>query len=363
MAKTTKAQKAATVADVAREAKVSKAQAARALGGYGAVSDDVHSRVTRAAEQLGYRPNMVARTMNTGRSQSIGVVVGDIENPFFGLAMRGIADEARIAGYNVVLLNSSESHATEVEAVSVLLDQRVDGLILAASLSPDIQHLNDFVDSGRPIVLLDRGVEGLDVDLVRAEVEQAAFEATTLLLQAGHTRIAFVSTIRSRPSESGTETDLGLTPVAQRLAGIRRAFVRENVPFDNALITLNARENGSVGESVRALLTGPNRATALIASDSVIAQEALEEIHALDLAMPDDLSFIMFDDFAWARLVTPPITVVAQPIYELGATAARTLFARLRSEEPEPAPSFEATLILRDSVAPPNRELAADTVH
>src|ERR671921_1781330 len=105
-----------TVADVAKAAQVSKAQAARALGNYGAVSDDVRERVLAAAEELDYRPNELARSMNTGKSKTIGVIVGDIENGYFGLAMRGVSDTAKASGFDVILVNTDEDTTAEVDA-------------------------------------------------------------------------------------------------------------------------------------------------------------------------------------------------------------------------------------------------------
>ena len=117
-----------TVSDVAAAAKVSKATAARALGDYGAVSEQVRDRVQRAAEELGYRLNALARTMSTGRSNTIGIVVGDIENPFFAQATRGAADIADAAGFDLILSNSDEERETEAKAIGVQLAKRVDGL-------------------------------------------------------------------------------------------------------------------------------------------------------------------------------------------------------------------------------------------
>lgn len=139
-----------TVADVAKAAQVSKAQAARALGNYGAVSDDVRERVLAAAEELAYRPNELARSMNTGKSNTIGVVVGDIENPHFGLATRGITDTAKKAGFNVILINTDEDVSAEVDAVQVLLDKRVDGLIVAPASSLKTGHLQRVQEAARP---------------------------------------------------------------------------------------------------------------------------------------------------------------------------------------------------------------------
>jgi LacI family transcriptional regulator len=343
----------ATVADVAAEAKVSKAQAARALGGYGAVSDDVRTRVLEAAAELGYRPNMLARSMNTGKSQTIGVVVGDIENPYFGLAMRGISDTAKRAGYDVVLVNTGEDHASEVDAVRVLQDKRVDGLIVAPALAPDSTHLQAVVDSGRPLVLLDRRIRGLDVDVVAAQGEQAAFDATRLLLAAGHERISYISTIRAAGQPSDGGQGLGLTPVAERLAGMKRAFRHEGKEFPESLVRLNAGPEDNIRRIVASLLADRDRVTAIVASDSVIALTVLEELHAEGVEIPADLSFIMFDDMPWTRILTPPLTVVSQPVYELGAASAGVLVSRIRGEAPQPVPEFPAQLIERESVGPP----------
>ncbi|MDF9277407.1 LacI family DNA-binding transcriptional regulator [Arthrobacter sp. EH-1B-1] len=346
-----------TVADVAAVAKVSKAQAARALGGYGAVSSDVRSRVLKVAEQLGYHPNMLARSMNTGRSHTIGVVVGDIQNPYFSLAMRAISDTAQPAGYDVLLINTGEDVKAEQEAVRVLQDKRVDGYIIAPVLSDDNAHLRAVVDSGRPLVLLDRAVDGLEVDVIATASEQASFEAAQLLLEQGHERIAYISTLKARSDRYGSEKTLGSTPVAQRLGGMRRAFKEAGKEFPASLVRLNAGTDESIHEIVQELLAPPFGATAIMASDSVIALSALEEIANAGLTIPADLSFVMFDDLPWTRLLTPPLTVVSQPVYELGVAVATTLIHRMRGEQFSAEFDFHAQLIRRGSVAaPPHAE-------
>ncbi|MEV8253809.1 LacI family DNA-binding transcriptional regulator [Rhodoglobus sp. NPDC076762] len=342
-----------TVADVAKEARVSKAQAARALGGYGAVSDEVASRVLAAAELLRYRPNRLARSMNTGKSQTIGVIVGDIENPYFGRAIRGIYDTANSAGYQVILINTSERHETEVEGVNVLQDNRVDGFIVAPTSSPGSIHLQAVVDSGRPLVLLDRRVAGIEADAVASNSKQAAFEATAALLAAGHRRIGFVSTTKTSSPAYHSALDLGLTPVSDRLKGFEQAFAQACLPLPQSLVRLNAGDAAGIRTVVSDLLSGPDRVTAIIASDSVIAVSALEEVRSQHLTIPKDLSFIMFDDFPWTKIVNPPLTVVSQPMYELGVAAAETVLARIQHKTPPVLPDFAARLIIRDSIAPP----------
>ncbi|MFJ4226120.1 LacI family DNA-binding transcriptional regulator [Paenarthrobacter nicotinovorans] len=347
-----------TVADVAKAAKVSKAQAARALGNYGAVSDDVRERVLAAAEELEYRPNELARSMNTGKSNTIGVVVGDIENPHFGLATRGITDTAKKCGFNVILINTDEERAAEVDAVRVLLDKRVDGLIVAPASSVDTSHLQQVGESGRPLVLLDRAAEGLDAETFAVDMGGISYESTKHLIRAGHQRIAFVSTLTSdHPYTEGMK--LGSSQISDRLEGIRRAFEEEGLTFPTDLVRLNAGDGESVKRITRGLLTGPDPATAIIASDGLIALGVVEAIQEAGLAIPRDVSFLMYDDFAWTRLTTPPLTVIAQPVYDMGAAAAAALIRQIEGRKTAtPSPEFVARLIHRGSVGAPRK---ADT--
>ncbi|MEC3851433.1 LacI family DNA-binding transcriptional regulator [Paenarthrobacter ureafaciens] len=346
-----------TVADVAKAAKVSKAQAARALGNYGAVSDDVRERVLAAAEELGYRPNELARSMNTGRSNTLGVVVGDIENPHFGLATRGITDTAKKSGYNVILINTDEEKQAEVDAVRVLLDKRVDGLIVAPASSTDFPHLREVQESGRPLVLLDRAAEGLEVETFAVDMGPVSYESTKQLIGLGHLRIAFVSTLKSeQPYREGMA--LESSQIADRVDGMRRAFQEQALPFPADLVRLNAGDAGSIKAVARDLVTGPDPATAIIASDGLIALSVVEAIQESGLRIPDDISFIMYDDFAWTRLISPPLTVIAQPVYEMGRAAASALIRRIEGRPAAASgPELHPRLIQRGSVGAPRTAL------
>ena len=224
-----------TVADVARKAGVGKSTASRALGAYGAVSAEVRLRVLAAAEDLNYRPNEVARTMNTGRSRTIGVIVGDIENPYFSVAIRGISDAANEAGYDVILANTSENLEAEVHAVRVFLDKRVDAIIAAPSSAYEVQHLRDIHAPGRPLVLLDRKIAGLDAVPVEVRIAPAAHEATSALVALGHRRIAYISALTT-DGERFSGFPLGISSVEDRLRGILRALEESGISLDSELI-------------------------------------------------------------------------------------------------------------------------------
>ncbi|GAA3629119.1 LacI family DNA-binding transcriptional regulator [Microlunatus ginsengisoli] len=348
MAKTA-GQREHTVADVAREAGVSKAQAARALGEYGAVSDAVRSRVVAAAERLGYRPNQLARSMNTGRSLSVGVVVGDIENPYFALATRGISDAVEEHGFTVVLSNTSERLAAERTAVEMLMDKRVDGLIVAPSTT-EAGHLDSVLQAGRPLVLLDRGVPGLPVDLAGSDVSAAAVEAAEELIALGHRRIGYITTSRNDDNRASPQEPLS-SPVASRVAALAQAFELNGLRWDESLLRDGLRGEASIASAVDDLVR--DKATALIASDSLIGQVVIAALQQKGLRIPDDVSVLMYDDQPWARLLNPPITVIAQPTYDIGYTAGSRLAALIqrRSGLPPLSP-FPGRLIRRASFGP-----------
>ncbi|MDF7784987.1 LacI family transcriptional regulator [Pantoea sp. PNA 14-12] len=342
-----------TVADVARQAGVSKAQAARALGGYGAVSEEVQIRVTQAAETLGYRPNELARSMNTGRSNTIGVIVGDIENPHFGLALRGMADVARQAGFHLLLSNSDETVEEEREAVRVMLDKRVDGIIVApcSSLACDNDHLKQVLTEGRALMTFDRSVEGLDVETIQADFLNVARDATQLLLNAGHHRIAYLSSMRIAAPYTHAMS-LGPTPVAQRVKGMIDAHHDAGMALDPNLVRLNALNEACIEQILTELLSLPEPPSALIASDNLIAMGILRGLARRGLRVPEDISFVMYDDFPWTELMTPALTVVAQPVYEMGREAARRLICHIRQQPAGALPAFDSWMVVRGSVGP-----------
>ncbi|GLS17805.1 LacI family transcriptional regulator [Labrys miyagiensis] len=346
------ARRAVTVADVARAAQVSKATAARALGGYGSVSAAVTQRVLETARRLDYRPNELARTMATGRSGTIGVIIGDIENPFFGLAVRGISDLAAEAGFDVILSNSSETLAAEQSATRVFLTKRVDGLIVAPATMHDGAHLKDALAQGCPLVLLDRDVPGLPVDVAFIDDQAAAREATDLLLASGHRRLAYITATSASDTRYYGSEQIALTTVQNRIAGFLEAATAAGLTESERQIRLGASTTTRSQAILLELLRQPDRPTAVLSSDSKIALEVFRAARALGLRVPQDLSLITFDDADWTSAVSPTVTVVSQPSYQLGHTAARMLIDRISGDTVAPRRCvLETALINRESVS------------
>lgn len=352
MGETGTGRREATVSDVARVARVSKATAARALGDYGAVSDAVRDRVQRAADELGYRPNALARTMSTGRSLTIGIIIGDIENPFFAKATRGAANVAAEAGYDLILSNSDEEPSVEAKAVAVQLAKQVDGLLIAPASSLEPGNLQPVLDAGRPLVLFDRTVPGVDVDAVITDNRAGARQLTEMMLAAGHRRIAFMSTLAHKGGYRAGDT-LSSSAVADRVIGFVETLSAAGIARPEAFVHLNARRDG-VDALASRLLDGGDAVTAIIASDSMIALEVFRAAQERGVLIPQQLSLAGFDDAPWMSVTTPGITVVEQPIHEIGAQATRILLHRIRGDGQRPETTIlPQTLVERGSVASP----------
>jgi LacI family transcriptional regulator len=357
MNKSTPTIRSVTVADVAREARVSKATAARVLGGYGVVSDKVRGDVMAAAKALDYRPNELARSMTTGKSGIIGVVVGDIENSFFSFAVRGISDTARAAGFNVILANSGEQIEAEKAAVRVLIGKRVDGLIVTPSESRDVSHLRDIHRSGRPLALLDRALPDLDVDTVTVDDRDAAMRATRILTDTGHRNIAYVTAVDFSGHEYRDLEQIYTSSVRERIEGFLAACRDAGIVTPERFVRLGATKPEETRAITDKLLSTPDRPTAILASDSLIAIEMFKVIRERGLRVPEDISLITFHDADWTSVTSPPITVVDQPAYMLGKVVTELLLRRIEGEVRPPERVIVPTSIIqRGSVAPPSSQ-------
>lgn len=348
-----------TIIDVADAAGVSRATASRALGRYGSVSPEAAEAVRAAAANVGYEVNHVARSMITGRTRTIGVVLSDIENDFFVRALRGVSHVARERGYDVFLASTDEDVELERKAVKALRGRRVEGLLVCPVDPTDAEHLRAASTAGEPLVLLDRGVAGLTTDCVGIDNRRAGYEATSVLLEAGHTRIAVVSGIgqdaMTRALRNAPVTEQpGETPSEGRVVGHYRALLEAGVQPDTRLQVPTDFSRTAVTDAVARVLSAVPRPTAILTSDSLETLGALHAIRLAGLSIPDDVSLLGFDDAAWIPIVLPPITVVEQPAYDMGVHAARALLERIEGSDTPPASVILPTrVITRDSVGPP----------
>lgn len=333
-----------TMSDVAARAQVSVASVSRALSGTGRpVSADVRARVVRAAEELGYQPNALARNMRVGSSRTLGLIISDVTNPFFTAIARSCEDVAQASSYSLLLANTDEKPAREETNLAVMAGERVAAVMLASTN----QAADAVARLGAvriPVIALDRRIDGLETDAVLVDNDSIGYQATRHLLQLGHEHVAVIT---GPPTISTTR---------ERLEGYRRALADHHVVENPDLIQAgDLRERGGYAAAI-ALLDGPSRPTAILSSNNLTTVGLLHAIRARGLRIPEDVSVVGVDDMPTADLLDPPLTVVEQPTYQLGARAAEMAIRRVTNPD---APIQEVILgghlVVRASTGAPRR--------
>lgn len=355
--------KNATIIEVARRAGVSPATAGRVLGEYGYASPEVQEKVRGAAAELGYRPNRLAKGLITGKTQTIGVVVGDIESPFYASVLRGVGDVARRGGFGVIVTNSDENDQREREAVQLLLEKQIDGLIVSSTLVDEPDHLREAVAANCPVVQFDRIVVNLETDTVVLDNTSVTRTSVAKLIEAGHRRIGILAELGpgTRDDIASFVANVDLTsvdvrhhyPSWQRLLGYLEAHRAAGIEPDQRLIRRVAvYSSAAARKEALDLLTMGNAPSALFTADGVMSTGALEAISALKLTIPGNVSLVCFDDLDWMQFVAQGITAIAQPAHSIGVAAAELLLKRLAgSTLPFEHCVLGAHLVERNSIA------------
>ncbi|MAS11821.1 MAG: LacI family transcriptional regulator [Nitratireductor sp.] len=354
-----------TIAEVARLAGVGTATAGRVLGGYGYSSEDVRNRVQESARKLGYRPNQLARSLITGVTKTIGVVAGDIQSPFYSSVLRGIYDVSRAEGFGILLTGSDEDPQKEIEAVELLIQKQVDGLIVAPAQLSGAKHLQAFVATGKPLVQIDRIVEGLDTDAVTVDNVSASRRCAAELIAAGHRRIGIVAELEWWQGGNledfiegvlaGTVLPDHLFPSWQRLLGYLQAHLEAGVSVDPALVArVGTYSVDAATEAIASCFRNTAPPTAFFSTDGLMSAALMGVLKEKRLSIPEDISLVCFDDLDWMQFHEPTISAVVQPTREVGERAARLVLDRIVDGARSPSRSvLKADLIRRESIQPP----------
>jgi LacI family transcriptional regulator len=316
-----------TIREVARQAKVSVGTVSNVLAGSATVRAELRRRVEDAMRGLDYHPNQIARSLKTRQTKTLGLVISDITNPFFPQVVRGAEDAAIAAGYLLITLNTDDSPERERQSLSMLRARKVDGLLLTVAASrDDMNHVEQFRDSGLPIVCIDREVPHVPLDLVCSDNVRGAKMCMQHLLSRGHRRIGYLS------------GSVGLFTAVTRLDGFSQALAEAGIPPDERLVRHGDFRFDSGYRLAKEMLLEHEPPTALFASNAMMGFGALKAIHELGLRCPDDVALAMFDDVPFGDVIQPRLTVVAQPAYDMGRVAAELLIARLLGTETSPVP-------------------------
>ncbi|GAA1966627.1 LacI family DNA-binding transcriptional regulator [Nocardioides panacihumi] len=333
-----------SIKDVAREVSLSTATVSRALRGLRGVSDENRTRVTEAAQRLGYVPSPSAVGLASGQTNMVAVIVPHVSRWFFGEVVQGAEEVLRAAGYDLLLYNLAGEPAARHRVFQTgLLSKRVDA-VLVLGLRPTAQEQARLAQLGRPVAIV--GAAATDLYSVSIDDELAARLATTHLVDLGHRRIGYVG---------GSLDTLDYIAPSARLAGYRAVLRERGIRHYRELEDVGEFTVAGGGAAARRLLTGPERPTAIFAASDEMAIGVLRATRELGLSVPGDLSVVGIDDYELAEFFD--LTTVAQPVREQGRRGAERVLAELlgvrRRTESEVLP---VELVVRASTAPPATE-------
>ncbi len=332
-----------TMADVARAANVSTATVSRVLRDVeGASSRETAARIRACAADLGYIVNGVASSMRSRETRTVGVIIADVSNPWFGQLVGGVESVLGPAGYSVILANTNNSPEREQSAVQTLLQKQVDALVVASS-SASGEHLQPAVARGTRIVLVDVALPDLDVDTVTIDNEGVARTAVDHLLDFGHRDVAIVL---GGPATSDQA----------RLEGYREALRGRGIDVDPAYVRIGSSTFDGGLRAAASLLTLPQRPSAIFATNNLMTVGVLVAIADAGLKVPVDISIVGIDDMEWYPIANPAITAIFESASEIGRRAADRLLLRLRRHRQPRVANIrvEAEFRVRHSVGPPH---------
>lgn len=326
----------ARISEVAALAGVSTATVSRALNGKATVDPELVARVRKAAEELGYQPNGPARNLRRQEAAVVALIISDVENPFFTAIARGVEDVAHEVGYSVVLCNSDENADKENRYIDIAIQERVAGVIL--SPTGTTSSVGKLVSRGTAFVAVDRPLPEQESDVVLVDTRLAARQATAHLVAQGYNRIGCIT----GPSGVRTADD--------RLAGYRDALKSAKHRSTTKLVRRTEYKAAGAHRAARELLNQAEPPDALLVANSAMAVGVLQALQEHGIRPGRDVGLVAFDDAPWAALVDPPLSVVAQPAYEIGTVAARLLLARIADNtRPPTTTTLGARLIERGS--------------
>jgi LacI family transcriptional regulator/LacI family repressor for deo operon, udp, cdd, tsx, nupC, and nupG len=329
----------ASMNDVAKRAGVSVATVSRVLNNSNSVNDETRARILKAIKELKYQPSRVAKRLRSKSVSSnlLGVLIPDIDNPFYVDVLRGIEEVAYTNNYAIIMCNFGQDEKKEKLYLEILQSESIDGLI-AAPASEDDMQLKKMVNDGLPVVCVDRGLNDTAVDVVLVDNERGAYLAVDHLAKSGYRRIAYIAGLATIPSSRYREM------------GYRRALTENNIAYDPNLVRYGNSKHQSGVELCAELLRLDNPPDAVFTGNNLITLGALETIHHKGLSIPGDLAIVGFDDMYWANSLNPPLTAVRQPAMEIGKRAGELLLQRI--VDPTRAPiqmMLNAELIIRKS--------------
>ena len=307
-----------TIRDVAKLAGVASMTVSRVINNSGYVSEATRAKVEAAIEELGYVPNMLGPSLRFKQTNTLALVLTDITNPFWTTVARGVEDAAQENGFSVILCNTDESISKQEQYLTMLLKRRIDGILLVPT-NHDPKAVETIQKQGVAVVVLDRRVPNVEVDVVRGDSVKGAYQLAQHLIDLGHRQIVMVS----GPQDVSTVTD--------RVLGYRKAMAEAGLTPEAVYWGSFSRASGY--EMTKKALADNPQMTAILAANNFIAIGALQAAREVGRNTPDDISVVSFGDIPADVNPEPFLTVATHPTYEMGYRATTKLLARISGEE------------------------------
>lgn len=335
-----------TQKELAKLAGVSAGTVSNVISGTKHVSDAAREKVMAAIRALDYHPNLIARSLKTNRTNILGIVIPEITVPFFPKLIRGAEFAAREHGCFLIVVDSDANEAQEIELLSLLRSQCVDGILLVTAAGKWSGNKNLTPNSRPPIVCLDRIPEGLEVDSVSVDGRAAAEMGVEHLLSLGHKEIAIVT------------GPLSLKHERDRLKGYKRALEKNGMKIRDASIWASTFDRHDIERACqKGLLQAAKKPSAIFTTNGVVALDVLRSIYAAGLSTPENVAFVTLDEIVAADFFRPAITTVVQPTFEMGYRAVEVLLDRILRGDKVGGPTriyMKPALVVRASSGQPN---------
>lgn len=305
------------------------------------ISKEARTKILDAAKELNYHPNQIAVGLVKRRTETIGLIVSDVSNIFFAELAKGVEDECRKKGWNLVLCNTNDKHERDLSYIQMLADKGVDGILFCMSRDSTKKKAEESIRLLKklkmPFVMIDRHIDGAQNCSIVVDHVQGGYDATNYLLKMGHKKIGCIT----GPSE--------LEDSVERLKGYKKALNENDILFEKKLICEGQYNRESGAQEVKHLLE--QGATAIFAFNDMTAYGVYHQLKYMGLKVPDDISLIGYDDIFFSELLDIPLTTVRQPIYDMGIESVKQLIYEIESGNTlNKRIVFQPKLIVRNSV-------------
>ena len=325
----------ARIIDVARMCGVSTATVSHVINNTRFVSEEIRHKVLSAVKQLHYYPSDVARSLSTKRTKTVGVVISDIQNPFYGPLIRGVEEILIEAGYNILLASNDENELKQNTKLKIFFSKGVDGLILTPA-GDDQSFLEVMESLDTKIVLIDRIPQNCPYTSIIVDNRKSSQELINHLVDDGHRRIGMVYGVKVSTTE-------------ERYLGYEDALRAHDIPVQKDLIVSGGSQQLGGYYGTKQLLSRNPRPSAIFTSNNLMTLGAIMAIKEEKIMCPEELAIVGFDDTSWAPFFAPPLTMVSQPVKEIGLTAAKVLLEKLEGKDTPGIINLPASLKIRGS--------------